>query len=42
LFLMFIPFFLGLSLLVYNRCPPYLIGLYSVLPICRYEPPQHG
>ena len=41
LFLMFIPFFFGLSLVVYNRCPPYLVGLYSTLPICRYEVPYH-
>ena len=41
LFLLFIPFFLGISLLVYDRCPPYLTGIYGTLPICRYTSPTH-
>lgn len=41
LFVLFIPFFLGGSLLFFNKCPPYGIGLYKILPICRYQSPYH-
>ena len=37
--LSFIPFALGLELLLYNDCPPFFSGLYSALPICRHVIP---
>ena len=35
----FVPFALGLELLLYNDCPPFFVSLYSALPICRYVIP---
>ena len=32
----FVPFALGLQLLLYDSCPPFFASLYSALPICRY------
>jgi hypothetical protein len=42
LLLMFPILSLGIELLTFNACPPYLVSFYSSLPICRYEPSPHG